>query len=66
LAAPCVTASSAKGEYPSLIHRRGLPTSGSWSPSRDPRGTNPKFFGKFAASGFRFDNMVAKDVVREG
>ncbi len=28
--------------------------------------TPPKFFGKFAMSGFRFDVMVAKDVAREG
>jgi uncharacterized protein (TIGR03083 family) len=28
--------------------------------------TPPKFFGKFAASGFRFNTMVAKDVAREG
>ena len=27
--------------------------------------TPPKFFGKFLASGFRFDRMVAKDVDRE-
>ena len=27
--------------------------------------TPPKFFGKFAASGFRFDRMIAKDVARE-
>ena len=27
--------------------------------------TPPKFFGKFLASGFRFDKMVAKDVARE-
>ncbi len=29
------------------------------------RMTPPKFFAKFAASGFRFDAMVAKDVARE-
>ena len=28
--------------------------------------TPPKFFGKFAASGFRFNTMVAKDIAREG
>lgn len=27
--------------------------------------TPPKFFGKFVASGFRFDAMVAKDVARQ-
>ena len=27
--------------------------------------TPPKFFGKFVASGFRFDRMVAKDIARE-
>jgi uncharacterized protein (TIGR03083 family) len=27
--------------------------------------TPPKFFGKFIASGFQFDKMVAKDVARE-
>jgi uncharacterized protein (TIGR03083 family) len=28
--------------------------------------TPPKFFGKFVASGFQFDKMVAKDIAREG
>ena len=28
--------------------------------------TPPKFFGKFVASGFQFNKMVAKDVAREG
>ena len=28
--------------------------------------TPPKFVGRFVASGFRFDKMVAKDVAREG
>jgi len=28
--------------------------------------TPPKFVGKFAASGFRFNTMVARDVAREG
>lgn len=30
------------------------------------RQTPPKFFGKFAASGFQFNKMAAKDVAREG
>jgi uncharacterized protein (TIGR03083 family) len=28
--------------------------------------TPPKFFGKFAASGFQFNKMAAKDIAREG